>query len=89
MAIDQAVADILDETITALSLLDLNCLEALEKRIAGLAGSKLVADQAGMDSIRARRDVLEGVLHHSASNLNALNRLYGRDTRDQWEHSAR
>lgn len=89
MAIDQTVADILDETVTALSLLDLNCLEALEKRIAGLAGSKLVVDQAGMDSIRARRDVLEGVLHHSTSNLNALNRLYGRDTRDQWEHSAR
>jgi hypothetical protein len=89
MAIDQAVAEVLDETIEALSLLDLSRLETLETRIAGLAGSRLVADQSGMDSIRARRDALEGVLHNSASNLNALNRLYGRETRDQWEHLAR
>jgi len=89
MAIDQAIADVLDETIKALGLLDLNRLETLERRIAGLAGSRLVADQSGMISIRAKRDVLEAVMRNSVANLNALNRLYGRDKRDRWEHSAR
>jgi hypothetical protein len=89
MASDHALVEVLDETISALRVLDLSRLETLGRRIAGLAGSRLVADQAEMDSIRVKRDVLEGVLHNSASNLNALNRLYGRDRRDQWEHSAR
>lgn len=89
MATGQGIAEVLDETISALYVLDLNRLEALERQIAGLAGLRLVADQAEMNLIRTKRDVLEGVLHNSASNLNTLNRLYGRDTRDQWEHSAR
>ena len=86
MAIDQAIADVLDETIKALSLLDLNRLEALEKRIAGLARFRLVADEARVHSIQAKKYALERVLHNSASNLNALNRLYRRDARDPWEH---
>ncbi|MBN9617897.1 MAG: hypothetical protein BGO25_16525 [Acidobacteriales bacterium 59-55] len=89
MASDHALVEVMDETISALRVLDLNRLETLERRIAVLAGVRLVVDQSGMDLIRTKRDVLEGVLHNSASNLSALNRLYGRDTRDRWEHSAR
>lgn len=89
MAGDHALVEVLDETISALRVLDMNRLEALEQQMAGLAGVRLVADQPEMNLIRTKRDVLEGVLHNSASNLSALNRLYGRDTRDRWEHSAR
>jgi hypothetical protein len=89
MASDHALAEIMDETISALRVLDLNRLEALERQIAGLAGARLVVHQSEMNLIRTKRDVLEGILHNSASNLSALNRLYGRDTRDSWEHSAR
>jgi hypothetical protein len=85
MATGQAVADLLEETITALSLLDVASLQALEERAAVLAQSNLVTDAAGMDLIRAKRRVLEVVLGHSESNLNALNRLYGRDTRGPWQ----
>jgi hypothetical protein len=81
----QAVADLLGETITALALLDLDSLQALEKRAAMLARSNLVADAACMDLIRTKGRVLEVVLGYSESNLNSLNRLYGRDTRGPWQ----
>jgi hypothetical protein len=86
---EQPLIEILDQTIRAFSLLDLNRLETLERQIHELAGSRLSSDRAGMNLIRARRDMLEGVLHNSASNLNALNCLYERDVRDPWERSAR
>ena len=85
MTTGQAVADVLGETITALALLDLDSLQALEERAAMLAQSNLVADAACMDLIRAKGRVLETVLGYSESNLNALNRLYGRDTRGPWQ----
>lgn len=85
MTTGQAVADLLGETITALTVLDVDSLQALEKRAAMLAQSNLVADVASMDLIRSKRRVLEVVLGHSESNLNALNRLYGRDTRGPWQ----
>ena len=89
MAADHGISEILDETIVALSLLEVNRLETLERHVAGLASARPIVDRAEMNLIRAKRDVLEGVLLNSASNLTALNRLYGRDTRDRWEHSAR
>jgi len=89
MASDHALVEVLDETISALRVLDMSRLETLELQIAGIAGVRLIVHQAEINLIRAKRDVLEGVLHNSASNLSALNRLYGRDTRDSWEHSAR
>lgn len=89
MASDHALVEVMDETISALRVLDLNRLEALERQIAGLAMARFVIHPSEMNLIRTKRDVLEGVLHNSASNLSALNRLYGRDTRDRWEHSAR
>ncbi|MEO6909622.1 MAG: hypothetical protein ABI158_01690 [Edaphobacter sp.] len=84
-----AIANVLDETIEALCLLDANRLEILERRLAHLAQSRFVASQSEMDRLRAKRAVYKDILRHSASNLNALNRLYGRETRGPWEHSAR
>ena len=85
MAIDQALEDALDETIHALAILDLDTLQAIEQRLTMLAQSQLVADGFNIDSILAKKRVLELVLSHSESNLNALRRLYGRNTRDLWE----
>ena len=85
MATGEAVADLIGETITALARLDVVSLQALEERAVMLAQSNLIADATCMDLIRAKRRVLEVVLGHSESNLNALNRLYGRDTRGRWQ----
>ena len=85
MTTGQAVADLLGETITALTVFDVDSLLALEERAAVLAQSNFIADAACMDLIRAKGRVLEVVLGHSESNLNALNRLYGRDMRGPWQ----
>lgn len=85
MAIEQALCNALDETIHALALLDLDTLQAIERRVTTLAQSQLVTDGIDIDSILAKKRVLELVLYHSESNLNALRRLYGRNTRDLWE----
>lgn len=81
----EVVADVLDETIKALISLDLESLQLQGKRILILAQSNLIDDEAGMASVLQKKRVLELVLHGSASNLNALNRLYRRNTRDPWE----
>ncbi len=85
MAIEQALRDALDETVHALAILDLDALQAIERRLTTLAQSQLVTDGIGIDFILAKKRVLELVLYHSESNLNALRRLYGRNTRDLWE----
>jgi len=85
MAIEQVLCNALDETIHALALLDLDALQVIERRLTTLAQSRLVMDGINVDSILARKRVLELVLYHSESNLNALRRLYGRNTRDLWE----
>lgn len=86
MAIEQAITDVLDETISALALLDLDTLKAVEERLTLLSQSPQIADEIGIASILSKKRVLELVLHHSESNLNALQGLYGRNTRDRWEH---
>lgn len=85
MAIEQALCNALDETIHALALLDLDTLQAIERRMTVLAQSQVVTDGIDIDSVLAKKRVLELVLYHSESNLNALRRLYGRNTRDLWE----
>ncbi len=82
----QGVADVLDETIKALAHLDLNRLEYLERQIDCMERANLTLDEIQKNCILAKQRVLEAVLHHSALNLNALHRLYGRDTRDPWPH---
>ena len=85
MAIEQALCNALDETVHALAILDLDTLQAIERRLTTLAQSQLVTNGIDIDSILAKKRVLELVLYHSESNLNALRRLYGRNTRDLWE----
>jgi hypothetical protein len=86
MAIDQAVADVLDETIQALTLLDFNRLQALEKRITAFADSEAKCSGDSIDLILAKKRLLKLILQNFEANLKALNRLHGRNTSDQWAH---
>jgi hypothetical protein len=86
MAIDQAVADVLDETIQALTLLDFNRLQALEKRISAFADSGTKCSGDSIDLILAKKRLLKLILQNFEANLKALNRLHGRNTSDQWAH---
>jgi hypothetical protein len=86
MAIDQAVADVLDETIQALTVLDFNRLQVLERRISAFASSGARCSRDSFDLIMAKKRILELVLQNCETNLKALNRLHGRNTRDQWAH---
>jgi hypothetical protein len=84
MAIDQAVGDVLDQTIQALSFLDLSKLQALEKRISVIAESSIVWNEDSRFSLLAKKRLLELILQNFKSNLDALNRLHRRNGRDQW-----
>jgi len=86
MAIDQAVADVLDETIQALTLLDFSRLEALEKHILAFADSGAKCSEDSLDLIVAKKRLLELILQSYEANLKALNHLHGRNMRDQWAH---
>lgn len=84
MATNHAVADVLDETIHALSLLDLDRLQMLEKRVSALTQSDVLFDADCLNSILAKKRLLKLVLQNCELNLDTLNRLHGRNTRDQW-----
>jgi primosomal protein N'' len=84
MTINQALADILDETVKALSDLDSHSLQALEQRIVALAESseRYERDDAGL--ILSKERLLEIVLQNCQVNLDALTRLHARNMRNQW-----
>ena len=84
MTINQALADILDETVKALSDLDSHSLQALEQRIVALAESseRYQRDDAGL--ILSKKRLLEIVLQNCQVNLDALTRLHARNMRKQW-----
>jgi len=86
MTIDQAVGEVLDQTIQALTLLDLNKLQALERRLSAMAESNVEWNRDSFPSLLAKKRLLELVLQNCKSNLDALNRLHGRNMRDQWAH---
>jgi hypothetical protein len=86
MAIEQAVTEVLDEAIQALTVLDLDKLERLEERVASLVASNDVCRSDGLNTILAKKRLLAMILQNCRSNLNVLNRLHGRNTRDQWAH---
>jgi hypothetical protein len=84
MAINQALADIFDETVMALSDLDLGSLHALKERIVRLAesGEKFERDDAGL--VLSKKLLLEIVLQNCQVNLDVLTRLHARNMRNQW-----
>jgi hypothetical protein len=86
MANDQAAADILYETIRAITVLDLNRLNTLEEKISAMAQYSITCGKGGINTILAKKHLLDLILQNCESNLETLNRLYGRNTREQWAH---
>ncbi|MCU1250933.1 MAG: hypothetical protein JWQ49_3962 [Edaphobacter sp.] len=84
MTINEALAGILDETVTALRDLDSDALDALKQQIVTLAEfrEKFEPDAAGL--ILTKRRLLEIVLQNCQANLDALTRLHARNMRKQW-----
>ena len=80
----QTITQLLDEAARALTLLDLNKLEHLERRIDEIAAG---ADPSGnISAILAKKHLFTMILENCRSNLNALHRLHGSNTGDQWAH---
>ena len=84
MTINQALAEILDETVKALRDLDSDALQALEQLIVALAKSseKYEMDDAGL--VLSKQGLLEIVLQNFQVNLDTLTRLHARNMRNQW-----
>lgn len=86
MQIEQSVTEVLDEAIHALTVLDLNKLERLEERVAALSRSNTACRSEDAGAILEKKRLLAMILQNCRSNLDALNRLHGRNTRGQWAH---
>lgn len=84
MTTDQTLAEVLDETIKALSNLDSAKLHALEQRIVGLVRSNVKYDRDGIELVLQKKRMLEIILQNFQVNLDTLTRLHARNTRDQW-----
>jgi hypothetical protein len=84
MTIDQSLIDILDQTIEALSKLDLEKLTALEQRIVSLEelNANLATESIGL--VLPKKRQLQIFLQHCQVNLDALTRLHARSMRNQW-----
>jgi len=84
MAIDQSLIDILDETIEALSKLDLEKLTALEQRIVSFAECNANLETEGIGLVLPKKRQLQMLLQNCRTNLDALTRLHARNMRNQW-----
>jgi hypothetical protein len=84
MTINQALTEILDETVKALRDLDSDALQALERRIVALAKSSESYEQDNVGLTLAKKQLLEIVLQNCQVNLDALTRLHARNMRKQW-----
>jgi primosomal protein N'' len=84
MAIDQSLADILDETVEALSNLDSAKLHALTQRIAVLAEANMNHERDDIGLVLLKKRQLEIMLQNCQTNLDALTRLHARNMRNRW-----
>jgi hypothetical protein len=84
MTINQALTEILDETVKALRDLDSDALQALEQRIVALAKSTESYEPDNIGLTLAKKRLLEIVLQNCQVNLEALTRLHARNMRNQW-----
>jgi hypothetical protein len=78
------LAEILDETVKALSHLDSGSLQALEQRIIALAKSSEGYERDDGGLVLSKKRLLEIVLQNGQVNLDALTRLHARNMRIQW-----
>jgi hypothetical protein len=82
MTSNQALTDVIDETIQALASLDLAKLQKLEARAAELQQSDLLLKGVDRDVLLAKKRVLELVLRNNESTLYVLDRVSGRNVRN-------
>ena len=85
MATDHVLEDLLDETIAALALMDVEKLEALGERVELLPQVNAVCSRDNGKTL-AKKRVLEILLENSKSNLWLLERLYKRGATVRWQH---
>jgi len=83
---DRSVTEILDETVQAITVLDLNRLKSLEEKISALAQYSITWGKGGINTMLAKKYLLDLILRNCESNLDSLKHLHRRDTRDQWAH---
>ena len=82
MTASEEIEAVLGETIAALSRLETDALEELERRAARIAeslgGESLRVSEGSHEGLRSRVDLLEGCLSATAENLAVLDRLRDR-----------
>ena len=86
MSSAQTITEVLDEAIRALTLLDLNKLEHLEHRVDEITAAASVNPNDNLGTILAKKHLFAMILQNCRANLNALHRLHGSNTGDQWAH---
>jgi hypothetical protein len=86
MASNQVVADILEETVQAIRMLDLNRLKNVEEKISALAQYSITCGRWDLNTSLVKKHLVDTILQNCESNLDSLNRLHSRNTRDQWAH---
>jgi septum formation topological specificity factor MinE len=84
MTIDQTLAEVLDETIKALTSLDPAKLQALEQRIVSLAKSNVKCDRDHIRLVLLKKNQIEIIRQSFQVSLDALTRLHARNMRNQW-----
>jgi hypothetical protein len=84
--IDQVLSEILDEAIQALTVLDVDRLQSLEKRVSEMERFDLALSAANLRALLEKKRLLGLILQNCESNLDTLNRLHQRNMRNRWAH---
>ena len=84
MTINQTLAEVLDETIKAVAILDPAKLQILEQQMVSLAKSNVKYDKDQIRIALLKKRQLEIILQSFQVNLDALTRLHVRNMRNQW-----
>lgn len=84
MIVDREIGALLDETMAALSLLDMDRLEELETRAIQLPVTGSVWRLGALDELRPKLALLGEVLRATEANLGVLRRLPSDDRRPAW-----
>jgi hypothetical protein len=84
MTTDQTLAEVLDETIKAVAVLDRAKLQVLEQRMVSLARSNVKYDRDQIRVALIKKRQLEIILQSFQVNLDTLTRLHVRNMRNQW-----
>lgn len=85
MILEREIGALLDETVAALSLLDMDRLEELETRASQLTLTGKVWHLDALSELRPKLALLGEVLRSTEANLGVLRRLPVSERRPTWE----